>query len=158
MYQDRVLCATMGFKKHCAIVFWKSALIKKKVGKKAVDDLKHMRKITLLEELPPDKVITEYIKLAMHFNEPTTKLPPREKRSTALKVPADLTSALRANKKAQATFNAFTPSKKKDYVFWITGAKTDATRESRIETAVEWMAEGKSRNWKYEMTKKKAQK
>jgi uncharacterized protein YdeI (YjbR/CyaY-like superfamily) len=91
----------------------------------------------------------------MHFNEPTTKLPSREKRSTPLKVPSDLTRALRANKKAHATFNGFTPSKKKDYVFWIIGAKTAETRESRIETAVDWMAKGRSRNWKYEEKLKK---
>src|SRR3984885_10844211 len=52
LYQDRVLCATMAFKAHCALVFWKSGLIKKKMGKKAVTDLKHFRRITSVEELP----------------------------------------------------------------------------------------------------------
>lgn len=158
MYQGRVLCATMGFKKHCALIFWKSALIKKEKGAKAKADLKLLRKITLLEELPPDEELAAYIQLAMHFNEPTTKLPPREKRSTPLKVPKDLMESLGANPKALATFNAFTPSKRKDYVFWIESAKTDTTRESRIETAVDWMAEGKSRNWKYEMERKRKKK
>jgi uncharacterized protein YdeI (YjbR/CyaY-like superfamily) len=155
LYQNRVLCATMGFKAHCAIVFWKAALIIKKNGKKAKDDLKSWRRISSLEELPSEKDLSAYIKLAMHFNEPTTKLPPREKRSTPLKVPSDLMSALRANPKALATFNAFTPTKKKDYIYWITGAKTEDTRERRMETAIDWMNEGKSRNWKYESIKKK---
>jgi uncharacterized protein YdeI (YjbR/CyaY-like superfamily) len=156
LYQDRVLCATMAFKAHCALVFWKSALIKKKNGKKAKDDLKLLRRISLLKELPSEKILLAYIKLAMHFNEPTTKLPPREKRSMPLKVPSDLTKALRSNPKAQKAFNTFTPSKKKDYVYWITGAKTATTREGRLETAVDWISKGRSRNWKYEaMAKKK---
>ncbi|MNK83961.1 hypothetical protein D3C87_1037980 [compost metagenome] len=96
----------------------------------------------------------------MHLNEPTTKLPPRKERSTPFKVPSDLTLALRANPKANATFKAFTPTRQKDYVFWITGAKTEETRERRLETAIDWMSEGKSRHWKYEesMQKKKRSK
>jgi len=154
MYQGRVLCATMAFKKHCALVFWKAGLIGKKSAK-AKADLKHMRKVSLLEELLPEKELTAYIKFAMHLNEPTTKLPPREKRSAVLKVPKELMESLRANPKALATFEGFTPSKRKDYILWITGAKTDETFDARIETAVDWMSEGKSRNWKYEMQKKK---
>lgn len=155
MYQGRVLCATMGFKKHCALVFWKSGLIKKKNGQKAKDDLKHLRRISSLDELPPEREILAYIKLAMHLNEPTTKLPPREKRSTPVKAPNDLLAALRANPKAKKHFETFSPSKKKDYIFWITGAKTEETRERRLETAIDWISEGKARNWKYEQSKKK---
>jgi len=156
LYQDRILCATMAFKAHCAIVFWKSALIRKEMGQKAVGDLKSLRRISLLEELPSERELLAYIKLAMHFNEPSTKLPPREKRSDPLKIPRELTYALRANPKAFKNFNSFTPSKKKDYIFWITGAKTEETRERRLEISVDWISEGKSRNWKYEDQKKKA--
>lgn len=155
LYQNRVLCATMGFKKHCALVFWKASLIAKEKGVKAQADLKHMRKVTSLEELLPEKELMAYLKLGMHLNEPATKLPPREKRAAPLKVPTDLSRALRANPKAHSTFKAFTPSKRKDYILWIYSAKTETTRETRLETAVDWMAQGKSRNWKYEESKKK---
>jgi uncharacterized protein YdeI (YjbR/CyaY-like superfamily) len=155
LYQDRVLCATMGFKAHCALVFWKSGLIKKKMGKKAEVELKRLRRISALAELLSERELLAYVKLAMHFNEPGTKLPPRKERPTPVKAPRDLTVALRANPKALATFNAFTPTRKKDYIYWITGAKTKETRERRLETAVDWMAEGKSRNWKYEERVKK---
>jgi uncharacterized protein YdeI (YjbR/CyaY-like superfamily) len=66
-----------------------------------------------------------------------------------LAVPDDLTAALKKNKKAQAVFEKLSYSHKKEYIEWITEAKTDATRLKRIKTAIEWMAEGKSRNWKY---------
>lgn len=155
LYQDRVLCATMGFKKHCALVFWKASLIIQKNGAKAKADLKHLRRISFVEELPSDRDLVSYFQLAMHFNESTTKLPPREKRSAPVKVPSEFAQALRANPKAKKVFEAFTPSKRKDYIFWITAAKTDATRDSRIETAIDWISEGKPRNWKYESLKKK---
>jgi uncharacterized protein YdeI (YjbR/CyaY-like superfamily) len=61
-----------------------------------------------------------------------------------------LTNALRKNKKAQATFEAFSHTNKKEYVEWITEAKSDDTRQKRLEQAVEWMAQGKTRNWKYQ--------
>jgi uncharacterized protein YdeI (YjbR/CyaY-like superfamily) len=155
LYQNRVLCATMAFKGHCALVFWKAALIGKKNGKNAKDELKRLRRISILGDLPSERDLLAYLKLAMHFNEPGTKLPPREKRKAPVNVPSELTYALRANPKAQATFNALTPTRKKDYIYWITGAKTEETRERRLETAIDWMSEGKSRNWKYETPKKK---
>jgi uncharacterized protein YdeI (YjbR/CyaY-like superfamily) len=64
-------------------------------------------------------------------------------------VPDILVAALRRNKKAQATFDAFSQSNKREYVEWITEAKTDATRSTRLATAIDWMSEGKIRNWKY---------
>ena len=64
-------------------------------------------------------------------------------------VPDDLTTSLRANKKAFAAFEKFSPSHKREYVEWITEAKTEATRSRRLATAIQWMAEGKPSNWKY---------
>ena len=66
-----------------------------------------------------------------------------------LKTPAAFATALKKNRKAQANFDAFPPSHKREYIEWITDAKQEATRERRIDTAVEWIAEGKQRNWKY---------
>ncbi|MDZ7646622.1 MAG: YdeI/OmpD-associated family protein [Cytophagales bacterium] len=56
---------------------------------------------------------------------------------------------MKSNKAALKTFEAFSNSNKKEYIEWITETKTEATREKRMDTALEWMAEGKIRNWKY---------
>jgi len=61
-------------------------------------------------------------------------------------VPDDLTAGLKKNKKAIATFARFTYCHRKEYIQWITGAKTEATRAKRVKT---WMTECKSRHWKY---------
>jgi uncharacterized protein YdeI (YjbR/CyaY-like superfamily) len=67
-----------------------------------------------------------------------------------LVIPDYVTKALKKDKKALATFEAFAPSHRKEYVEWITEAKTEETRNKRIATMMELLAEGKSRNWKYQ--------
>jgi uncharacterized protein YdeI (YjbR/CyaY-like superfamily) len=68
-------------------------------------------------------------------------------------MPADLAAALKKNAKARATFDGFPPSHRRDYLAWITEAKTDATRKKRLATTIEWLAQGKPRNWKYMVRK-----
>jgi uncharacterized protein YdeI (YjbR/CyaY-like superfamily) len=76
---------------------------------------------------------------------PLKHRPPRK----AIPVPEDLAKALRRNAKARATWEGFSPSHRREYLEWITGAKTAPTRARRLATTLEWVAEGKSRNWKY---------
>ena len=80
-----------------------------------------------------------------------TKAPRAAAKSKAvpLAIPDDLAAALRKNKRARATFDAFSTSNRNEYVEWLVTAKQEATREKRLLTAIEWIAEGKPRNWKY---------
>ena len=84
--------------------------------------------------------------------EAVAEAPPAPRRAArpAPSLPDDLAAALRAQRAAKAFFDAFTPSQQREYVDWIVEAKRDATRAARIAQAVEWIAEGKKRNWKYE--------
>jgi uncharacterized protein YdeI (YjbR/CyaY-like superfamily) len=146
-----ILCSMAAFKEHCAFGFWKGALV---VGEGADGEkaMGQFGRITTLSDLPSKKVLTGYIKKAMQLNADGVKSPTRSKPKAPPKpvvVPDDLSAALRANAKARATFEKFPPSHKREYIDWITEAKTQATRARRLETAVEWMAEGKPRNWKY---------
>ena len=77
------------------------------------------------------------------------KKPKVESSSTELLVPTYFMDVLKQNETALATFEKFSPSHKKEYIEWIVDAKTEATRNKRIATALEWLQEGKSRNWKY---------
>ena len=107
-------------------------------------------KITRLSELPSQKVIVEYVQSAACLNEagPVKRSPVKPK--PPVKAPPDFLRALRRNKKALATFEGLSPGHKREYVEWITGAKQEPTRERRITKAIEWLAEGKSHNWRYE--------
>jgi len=142
-----IVCGMAGFKEHCAIWFWKSDLIFGKARDEAMGDFGRIRS---LKDLPSDRQLAGYIKKAVQLNEAGIKKPPRaRKERTEIVVPADLKTALRKNNKAQKTFDNFSYSHQKEYVEWITGAKRDETRERRLRTAIEWMAEGKPQNWKH---------
>jgi uncharacterized protein YdeI (YjbR/CyaY-like superfamily) len=145
-----MLCSMAAFKEHCAFGFWKGALVLGKDGPEADRGAGQFGRITKVAELPSKKELTGYIKKAMKLNDEGVKAErARPKERSELVVPDDLAAALARNKKAQATFDKFSPSHKREYVEWITEAKAEPTRIRRLETAIEWMAEGKPRNWKY---------
>jgi len=145
-------CMSPAFKEHCAIVFWKAQLMKDPIlvaNAKSEAAMGHLRKIKSLKDLPKDKVLISYLKEAAKLNKEGVKLPPRSKAKKELAVPEVFLKALKKNRKASETFKNFSLSKKKDYVDWITEAKTDKTRKKRIATSIAWLAEEKPRNWKY---------
>ena len=155
-YKGSMMCSMASFKQHCAIGFWKASLMsdsKKLVEKaKSEEAMGHLGRITSLKDLPKDTLLIKYIKEGMKLNEEGIKLSPKTKPATAkqqLDIPAYFTAALKKNKAALKTFEGFSNSNKKEYVLWVTGAKTEETRNSRLTTAIEWMSEGKIRNWKY---------
>jgi uncharacterized protein YdeI (YjbR/CyaY-like superfamily) len=151
-------CSMASFKQHAVFGFWKFKLIKDPknyLGNIKADGgeaMGNMGRITSLKDLPPDSVILGFIKQAIKLNdddvkmEKTVKNPATSKNTTA---PADFMAALKKNKKAIAVWTDWTPGKKKEYVQWIVEAKSDETRASRIQKAVEWISERKIRNWKY---------
>jgi len=147
------MCSMASFKNHCAFGFWKGAIMKDSDGvlhEQGNSGMGSLGKIASLKDLPTDKTLIAYIKEAAQLNDDGVKLPPRKKTEQKdLLVPAGLATALRKNKKAQTVFEAFSPSHKREYIEWITEAKTETTRDKRIESAIEMLMEGKIRNWKY---------
>ena len=148
-----LLCRFAAFKQHCAFGFWKAALMKDPMlmeNAKSESAMGHLGKITSLKDLPSNKIIISYIKEAMKLNDDGVPLPkrkPTEKKE--LIIPDYFINALKKNKKALANFESFPPSHKKEYVQWITEAKRAETRQTRIAKAIEMIAEGKGRNYKY---------
>lgn len=152
-YKGEMMCSMASFKQHCAFGFWKAALMKDKnllANAKGETAMGHLGRITSLKDLPSDATMIRYVKEAMKLNDAGIKVEKKKPISPQeLTIPDYFTKELKKNKAAQKTFEGFSPSNKKEYVLWITEAKTEATRESRMKTAMEWMAEGKPRNWKY---------
>jgi uncharacterized protein YdeI (YjbR/CyaY-like superfamily) len=155
-YKGGPLCHMASFKQHAVMGFWKAALMKDPVlveNAKSESAMGHLGRITSLKDMPSDKKIAAWIKEAMALNDKGIKLPakkPTEKEKKELIIPDYFTKALAKNKKAKQVFDNFAYSHKKEYLGWITEAKTEETRNKRMETALEWIAEGKGRNWKYE--------
>jgi uncharacterized protein YdeI (YjbR/CyaY-like superfamily) len=149
-YGGRMMAGMSAFKAHCGFGFWMGAKV---LGAEKQDSaMWDYGRITALADLPPRRTTIAHVKRAMKLIDagegkmgraPAKPKPP-------LRVPRDLSLALGGNAKAAATFAGFPPGQKREYVEWITEAKSEATRERRLEQAVAWMAEGKRRNWKYE--------
>lgn len=144
------VCSMASFKQHCAFGFWKQSLMEQDAFPTEKTAMGSFGRITSVKDLPPDKVMTGLIRQAVELNEKGVKVVRKPVEKKELVVPKDLTAALSKNKTAKATFDKFAYSHKKEYLQWIEEAKTEATRNKRLATTVEWLSEGKSRNWKYE--------
>jgi uncharacterized protein YdeI (YjbR/CyaY-like superfamily) len=141
-----ILCGMIAFKESAMLHFWKGELIEVD-GTKASDAF---GKMTDVKQLPPTKTVVAFVKKAMALNEEGTPLPKRPvKPKKELVMPDEFMSAIRKNKNALAAYEKFSPSHKREYIEWIADAKREETRDKRIAQAVEWIAEGKPRNWKY---------
>lgn len=146
-----MLCSMASFKQHCAFGFWKQKLLENGAFAAQKTAMGSFGRIESLKDLPEDGIILDLVRQAVELNEKGVKMP--KKSATAKKeivIPEGLADALAKNKKARETFENFSYSHRKDYVEWIVEAKTDATREKRLATTIEWLTEGKGRNWKYE--------
>jgi uncharacterized protein YdeI (YjbR/CyaY-like superfamily) len=154
-----ILCNIAAFKAHCSLGFWGA-----EIGKVLVRDgvvqagaMGSLGRITSVKDLPPDKKLLGYIRQAAALIENgqgdnrlviarrIVKAP-----KPPIQVPAEFTSALKKNKAASAAYAAFSPSCQREYVEWIADAKRAETRDRRIAQAIEWIAKGKQRNWKYQ--------
>jgi uncharacterized protein YdeI (YjbR/CyaY-like superfamily) len=158
-YRGAILCNMSAFKEHCSFGFWgeevgavlRDAAVLKENG------MGSLGRITSVADLPSDKKMLGWLRQAGAFvdsGQYTSPITARHKvvkpQKRSLDTPAEFATALQRNKKAAAVFAAFSPSCKREYVEWIADAKRQETRDKRIATALEWIAEGKQRNWKYQ--------
>jgi uncharacterized protein YdeI (YjbR/CyaY-like superfamily) len=155
-HQNGKIIASIGaFKEHCRFGIWHpeaAAAIRVAAGHDALAG-GSVVKVRSLKDLPAQKtLLASFRKAAEAAADRKTKMPRKEYQTPKppLAVPADLTAALRKNKAAQKTFDGFSPSNRREYVEWIISAKQEETRQRRLVQAIEWLAEGKTRNWKYE--------
>lgn len=146
------ICTLAGFKQHCAIGFWKSSLLPDPHGvlTKREEAAGQFGKITSLGDLPSDEILLDLIRSAIALNEQgikTAKKAPKPK--TELSVPEDFKQLLAQNSIAQSNFNNFSYSCKKEFLDWFEEAKTSSTRQKRLDSAIQLIADGKTRYWKY---------
>lgn len=146
------------FKNYVSYGFWKGKLMSDPAGLfEAVGETGMCgTQVARLRDLPPDKLLIDYIKEAVKLNEDEVKLPrpaARKPGDKQIETPADLQALLHKNKKAAAAFEAFSYSHRKEYIEWINEAKQEVTRHKRLAATIEQLAEGKSRHWKYQKQK-----
>ena len=145
-----ILCGFASFKEHCTFGFWKQTLMESDAFSETKTAMGSFGKLTSLEDLPSDAMMKKLIKQAMKLNDDGVKVTKPKHDKKEVVIPEVLLEALARNEKAAETFNNFPPSCRREYAEWIAEAKTDATRDKRLATTIEWLTEGKRRNWKYE--------
>lgn len=143
-----ILFNMASFKQHCAFGFWKQKLIKGLDGSE--DGMGSLGKLKSLKDLPSDEILLMLMKEAILLNEKGIQLPKVAPQKKELEVPQELIEALEKHTKAKDVFENFSPSHRKEYIMWIAEAKQEATKQKRIAQTIEWLNEGKKRNWKYE--------
>ena len=141
----RIVLGTAAFKEHAAVNFWRG----QELGFDAKDGaMGQLGKLTRVDELPGnlDALIAKAAELSSAPVPRKTKHEPKP----LPEMHPEFEAALARSAKAKATFDAFSPSCRREYLEWVAEAKQDATRQKRIATSIEWLSEGKRRNWKYE--------
>ena len=152
-YKGKILCSIVSFKQYCSMGFWLHQEMKTLTEIDTDIEKTNMfslGKITKIEDLPLKSQLKKVIKEAMELTDMGVTLKKAAPSKTEIKVPDEFKNALNKNKKALEVFEKSSPSYRKEYIMWITDAKTETTRNKRMEQAIEWISEGKGKNWKYE--------
>ena len=153
MYKGKILCSIVSFKQYCSMGFWLHDEIKTLHEIETTVEKTNMfslGKITKIEDLPSKPQLKKIIQEAVELTDMGVKLKKAAPSKIEIEVPDYFQAALHQNKKALAIFEKASPSFRKEYIMWIIEAKTETTRNKRMEQALEWISEGKGRNWKYE--------
>jgi uncharacterized protein YdeI (YjbR/CyaY-like superfamily) len=154
VYKGQILGNMAAFKAHCSFGLWGEAVaaVLRKDGVHTTDGMGSLGKLASVKDLPADKKMLGYIRQAAAAVEDGSKTFPKRQKATKAEaeVPAELAAALKKNKAAAKVFAEFSPSCRREYVDWIVDAKRAETKDKRVAQAVEWIAEGKQRNWKYQ--------
>jgi uncharacterized protein YdeI (YjbR/CyaY-like superfamily) len=154
LYKGQMFGNIAAFKQHCSFGLFGNAMrdYLEQQGVDQKDGMGSMGKIATLKDLPPTKTLAAYIKHAAMLIDDGAKTMTRPKKAAkpAPETPPELASALKKNKTAASVWKDFSPSCQREYADWITEAKREETKQKRIAQAIEWIAEGKQRNWKYQ--------
>lgn len=143
LVNEKNLAGMAAFKAHCTFVIHGD-------GRQG-DAMGQFGRIGSITDLPDETELAKKLQAARERIESSgTAVRIVRKPKAEIPMQEDFSAALDALPAAKANYDAFTPAQRRDYLEWITEAKTEGTRAKRIAQAVEWLAEGKKRNWKYE--------
>jgi len=144
-----ILCGMAAFKAHCVFGFWKHELVLGAFDAKAREAMGSFGCLKSKTDLPPAREFAAALRKAVELNEQGVSVPRQKRTKRPAGMPKELRAALATNARARASFEGFPPSHQREYIEWIAEAKRAETRAKRLATALEWLSEGKPRNWKY---------
>lgn len=147
-YMGKILAGMAAFKAHATFGYWNDSMLQQEEKNRTA--MGQFGRLTTLDDLPARAELVDLTRRSMQLIEEGAKPPRATAKKAPFTVPQDMRAAIDAVAAARATFDGFPPSSRREYVEWVTEAKRDETRSKRLAQTVEWLAEGKRRNWKYE--------
>lgn len=144
--EGRIVAVLGAFKAHASLTLWKMG---EAIGR-GEEGAGRFGQLTSLADLPDDAELIRIIQATASARAESAPPKPKKAPRAELPVPEELAGALAQAAVAKATFDAFSPTNRRDYCEWIAEAKKPETRAARVAQAVEWLAEGKTRHWKYQ--------
>jgi len=141
----KIVLGTAAFKAHAIVNFWRGQELGFDTTDRAMGQL---GKLTGVDQLPPN--LDEMIAKAAALSDTPAPRKPKHPPKPAAEMHPEFEAALAKAPRAKAVFDGFSPSAQREYLEWVAEAKQEATRRKRIASAIEWLGEGKKRNWKYE--------
>lgn len=148
LYKGAMLAGMAAFKAHATFGFWLGRAVGAQAGE--MEAMGGFGKLTSLADLPSDAELTALIHKAMALTDAGAKRARKHGPRPPIDTPRALLEAIDGNASAAKVWAAFSPSCRREYAEWVSEAKRDETRDRRVAQAVAWIAEGKSRNWKYQ--------
>lgn len=150
IYKGEILFMMAAFRAHAVINFWRGKAVTGAAAEQ-FDAMGQFGKLTSIDQLPDDNALKALFERAMTLVDSGEKVKrPLKHAKPEIAVPHELQAAFDANPAAAEHFAKFAPGQRRDYLEWIVDAKRMETRDKRIAQALEWIAEGKTRNWKYQ--------
>lgn len=153
MYNNSILCSMASFKEHCAFGFWLHHNMSDQYGlfkREKEGGMGSIGKMRSLEDVPPRDQLGMYILEAMRLIDEGVKLKTSAKTPRPVEVPEDLRLELDKHQTANTFFESLSNSHKREYTEWIINAKRPETRLNRLETTINNLLEGKTKEWKYQ--------
>jgi len=145
MLDGKILAGMSAFKAHCGFGLWHNE------GEKTTEGMGQFGRLESVKDLPSKAELKKQIQHSAELIRAGAPSRMADKKPRPkLEAPPELLAALKAHPAAKKTYDAFPPGKQRDYIEWIVEAKREETRDKRLAQAMEWLAEGKARHWKYE--------
>ncbi len=148
--QDGILGGMAAFKAHATFGLWRTGEIPEARKLFSANSPMGAGKLVEISQLAPDAALVRAIRAAARLNASGVRPKRTSKARKPPRMPAEFSAALAKSPKARAGFEKLAPGYRREYVEWIAEAKRPETRAKRLATALDWIAKGRSRNWKYQ--------
>jgi len=148
-FQDTNVVLIHGFKEYCALLFFKGALLNDPNGiliqqTKNVQSARQIRLTNVKEIVKMEKILKAYVYEAIEVERAGLKV--KLKKTSDFKIPEEFQKKLNKSSKLKTAFDALTPGRQRQYIFYFSQPKLSKTREARVEKYLKQILIGKGLN------------